>query len=247
MKRYIFIIVLLFTSLSLRAQDVILKKDGSTVLAKVVSVRADDVEYYIWTSQTGPLYVIKKEDIQQINYQNGQKDVFSAQGSASTFVMPERLQGRPLLGSSYCRVYLQGQNAHGSVLDYNQMVSIMGVDRADMVKNQQTVGMVGGFAAYGLGTVFVGGGLLMLGLSFNDDYVESKKTLRTLGLLSLVLAAIDIPISWKLYSAAPDKIDSIVNDYNSEVRREQMTGSVSRTTSLSLENTHNGIGLVYRF
>ena len=59
------------------AQDVIVKKDGSTILAKVLEVNQSDVKYKKFDNLNGPTYSIRKSELQSINYQNGMKDVFS--------------------------------------------------------------------------------------------------------------------------------------------------------------------------
>lgn len=75
------IIVSMFFSLvvsGMNAQDVIVKKDGGTILSKVVEVGTEKVKYKKWSNQQGPNYEIKISDITSINYQNGEKEDFSA-------------------------------------------------------------------------------------------------------------------------------------------------------------------------
>lgn len=61
------------------AQDVLLKKDGSTILAKVLKITETEVEYKDFNNQDGPTRVISIANLQAINYQNGQKETFSEQ------------------------------------------------------------------------------------------------------------------------------------------------------------------------
>ena len=61
------------------AQDVIIKKDNSTILSKVVKISASEIEYKKWSNQDGPTYIIKKSEVSSINYENGEKDVFDKQ------------------------------------------------------------------------------------------------------------------------------------------------------------------------
>lgn len=60
------------------AQDVIVKKDGSTILSKVLEVNTNDVKYKKTSNLNGPTYTINKSDIISINYDNGEKDIFSS-------------------------------------------------------------------------------------------------------------------------------------------------------------------------
>lgn len=59
------------------AQDVIVKKDGSTILSKVIEIGTSEVKYKKFSNQSGPTYSILKSEIQTINYQNGEKEDFS--------------------------------------------------------------------------------------------------------------------------------------------------------------------------
>lgn len=55
------------------AQDLIVKKDGSVIQAKVTKVGTSEVEYKKWSNQDGPQYSIEIGDILAINYKNGDK------------------------------------------------------------------------------------------------------------------------------------------------------------------------------
>lgn len=58
------------------AQDLIVKKDGSVIKAKVTKIGTSEVEYKKWSNQDGPQYSIAVADILAINYQNGEKETF---------------------------------------------------------------------------------------------------------------------------------------------------------------------------
>lgn len=68
--------VLLASTLSVSAQDVIVKKDGSIILSKVIEIGTTEVKYKKWNNQNGPNYTISKSDVQAINYENGEKESF---------------------------------------------------------------------------------------------------------------------------------------------------------------------------
>jgi len=70
------IILLSFVSLNVSAQDVIVKKDGSTILSKVLEVNKGDIRYKKHSNQKGPTYTLDKSEILSINYENGDKDTF---------------------------------------------------------------------------------------------------------------------------------------------------------------------------
>lgn len=59
-----------------QAQDVIVKRDGSTILSKVLEVNQNDIKYKKFSNQQGPTYTIDKAEVMSINYESGDKDTF---------------------------------------------------------------------------------------------------------------------------------------------------------------------------
>lgn len=64
------------------AQDLIVKKDGTVIQAKVTKVGTAEVEYKKWSNQDGPQYSIAIVDILAINYKNGEKETFENVGTS---------------------------------------------------------------------------------------------------------------------------------------------------------------------
>lgn len=60
------------------AQDVIVKKDGSTILSKVEEVSDTQVKYKKHSNLDGPTYTVNVSDLQCINYENGEKETFNS-------------------------------------------------------------------------------------------------------------------------------------------------------------------------
>lgn len=59
------------------AQDVIVKKDQSTVMSKVLEITSTEIKYKKWSNQDGPTYSISRTDVVSINYENGEVEFFS--------------------------------------------------------------------------------------------------------------------------------------------------------------------------
>lgn len=76
MRKYLFLIFLFASTLTASAQDVIVKKDGSTILSKVIEIGTAEIKYKKWNNQNGPNYTISKSEVQAINYENGDKETF---------------------------------------------------------------------------------------------------------------------------------------------------------------------------
>lgn len=61
------------------AQDVIVMKDNKTILSKVTKVSQTEIEYKKWSDLDGPTYIINKSEVSNINYENGERDIFDSQ------------------------------------------------------------------------------------------------------------------------------------------------------------------------
>jgi hypothetical protein len=59
------------------SQDVIIKNDNKSIEAKVVEIADNYVKYRLWAERgDGPLYSLKREEINLIIYQNGRREAF---------------------------------------------------------------------------------------------------------------------------------------------------------------------------
>ena len=65
--------LMLLCSTSVFAQDVIVKKDGSTIVCRVVELTSTEITYKKWTDLNGSNYVMNRADASAINYENGKK------------------------------------------------------------------------------------------------------------------------------------------------------------------------------
>lgn len=76
MKQLLVLLMLLCSS-TLYAQDVIVKKDGSTIVCRVVEVNSSEVIYKKWSDLNGSNYVMDRSLVSAINYGNGKKEILS--------------------------------------------------------------------------------------------------------------------------------------------------------------------------
>ena len=84
-NRVLFLLLLVCTTIfSASAQDMIVKKNGTIIKAKVIKVGSSEVEYKKWTNQNGPIYSISVNELFAINYQNGEKDMFENNQNKTT-------------------------------------------------------------------------------------------------------------------------------------------------------------------
>lgn len=76
------------------AQDLIVKKDGSVIKAKVTKIGTSEVEYKKWSNQDGPQYSIAVADILAINYQNGEKETFENVSAGNSQAAKSEAEGQ---------------------------------------------------------------------------------------------------------------------------------------------------------
>lgn len=76
--RYLLLLFIALGTYKVVAQDVIVLKDGSTIISKVLEINQHDIKYKKYSNQNGPTYTINKIDIMSINYENGERDVFES-------------------------------------------------------------------------------------------------------------------------------------------------------------------------
>ena len=76
MRKLLLLLLFVVPSMCM-AQDVIVKKDGTTILSKVLEVNPADIKYKKYSNQNGPTYTITKAEVMSINYESGDKDVFT--------------------------------------------------------------------------------------------------------------------------------------------------------------------------
>jgi len=70
------ILITLMVCPVLKAQDMIVKSDGSIVKAKIIEITDESVKYKKADNPDGPLYTLSKESITSINYANGEVEKF---------------------------------------------------------------------------------------------------------------------------------------------------------------------------
>lgn len=76
MKKLFFLFAVIIPQFVL-SQDVIVKRNGDTILSKVIKVTKNEIEYKKFSNIDGPIYGIETSEIIATNYENGTKDTFN--------------------------------------------------------------------------------------------------------------------------------------------------------------------------
>ncbi|MDR2145414.1 MAG: hypothetical protein LBE91_03005 [Tannerella sp.] len=87
LRKVIALAISLAGSVTMLAQDIIIRKNGDNIQAIVREVGIDDVRYKRFDTPNGPTYRLKKSEISMIRYEDGSRDVFNG---ASTSVEDRR-------------------------------------------------------------------------------------------------------------------------------------------------------------
>lgn len=74
MKKLLLLLVALASFLTVSAQDVIVKTDGSTVLCRIVETNGNEIIYLKWADLEGPRYAMERSQVSSINYQDGRQE-----------------------------------------------------------------------------------------------------------------------------------------------------------------------------
>ena len=229
-----------------RAQDVIVKKDASTILAKILSISETEIEYKKWDNQDGPTFKINLSSVMSVTYQNGTTDAFnkpaSQQATSSQSVSPKPSR-------SVEKIYADGDELHDaythrelSAADLKQILSKQ--EYNNYLQAMKEYPSPGFWVFSGVSTG-VGVPLLVYGIksAYEEGYGHHSAGTIISAVAGLVLSGFGIfglggCVSGRIKSKA--LLNSVVSDYNAR-------STQSTQTSLSLDATPNGFGLVYRF
>ncbi|MBP3228770.1 MAG: hypothetical protein J6M53_08345 [Bacteroidaceae bacterium] len=167
MKHFAVLILLLCCCGVLRAQDVIVKKDGTTVLCRVVELNTSEIVYKKWTDLAGSNYVMNRADASSINYENGKKvdlsELSNLYGPGNQNDGTARLNDNALLQLDYQRQHSASPDR--AVKRWRTAGYVIGgIFLAGGVAEMVAVGLDGhtGDMVYGLGVWGVGAGVSAL-------------------------------------------------------------------------------------
>ena len=73
-----------FATIPSISQDIVTKKTGEDIQAKVVELTTNEIKYKRFDNLNGPIFTVPKSDVLMIRYENGSKDVFADSKYAST-------------------------------------------------------------------------------------------------------------------------------------------------------------------
>ncbi len=97
-------------ALQAHSQDLITKRSGEDIKAKIIEIGLNEVKYKRFDNPDGPLIIISKEEILIIRYENGQKEIFDSPALTST--KKSIVQDWKYQGELDAQKYYRGYRAH---------------------------------------------------------------------------------------------------------------------------------------
>jgi hypothetical protein len=124
MKRISCILILLTGFIAVMdAQDIILKRNGEEVPAKVTDVSKTEVKYKKFSNLDGPAYVMLVSDIFMIKYENGDKDVFDIEEEAEipqeAAEITAEASNTPSTDTGYALLHVYRSGSVGALISYD--------------------------------------------------------------------------------------------------------------------------------
>jgi|WetSurMetagenome_2_1015567.scaffolds.fasta_scaffold118918_1 hypothetical protein len=101
MKHLYLIFILLLIAPVIYSQDIITKRNGDQIKAKVIEINSETIQYKDFDFQDGPLRNINVTDVLVINYQNGSKEVFNKPKEQSRVVNDQPEEPRRVYKGNY--------------------------------------------------------------------------------------------------------------------------------------------------
>ena len=83
MKKLIILLGCFLFGCVMYAQDIITKKDGTDIQAKVTEVGESQISYKKFSNLNGPVYTISISDVLMITYENGEREMYNVEKKSS--------------------------------------------------------------------------------------------------------------------------------------------------------------------
>lgn len=236
----------LFATLSLlsivgmaTAQDVIVKKDQSTVMSKVLEITSTEIKYKKWNNQDGPTYSIDRSEVACINYENGEVEKFSD----STISQPNTYQQQT---QQAFKGFMEQSGSHlklnGHILSDTEVQSLVGEQDYQLYltgKRQRNTGNV----LCCVGGVVIGSGFgVMLRSPTSSSNLDDTETSLKVGLITILIGVVFIPPGAIFSSIGGNKLQQIAEKYN--LNRDLYSLNISPTLmSCDIPQSQGNYGL----
>ena len=239
LKKPLLFVVLFCASLISMAQDVIVKKDGTTIQSKVLEISETAIRYKKWSNQDGPLYSIKRSSVDSITYQNGEVELITCEtndnlSSAYNHGIMER-NGRDLV--------LNGRKIYGEEVRF--LVGEQNYQTYLSARRQMATGELFGaifWPSFGISVTMIASAFI-----YNGYYLANETRLRYGGIACLV-AGVTLPFMCIFKGIGKGRLNWIAGDYNRNgginAFSYQLSPSIIQCNSMESQGSP-GVGLTF--
>ena len=150
------------------SQDVIAKKDQSTIMSKVLEITNTEIKYKKWNNQDGPTYSIDRSEVVSINYENGEVEKFSDNPNSQQNIYSQINKNNNLGYLESYNTFPAGLKMNGRRLTNEEIKGLLDEQTYllfNKAKNQINFGEIIGFV--GLGSLFMS---YLFAPSYHNDY-----------------------------------------------------------------------------
>lgn len=191
------------------AQDVIVKKDQSTVMSKVLEITSTEIKYKKWDNQDGPTYSVLRSEVVSINYENGEMEKFSDnpsdQPNTSQGITQQTFRGFMEQSGSQLKI-------NGHILSKKEVQNLF--DEQDYqlyLKGENQC--FWGYTLAGVGGAITLSGLGLMLFNKPSD-LDDAATKLTIDLITVMLGVAFIPPGAILAHKGGNKLQQIAEKYN---------------------------------
>lgn len=254
MKTLKFLLIITFLGIAgfAKSQDVIVKKDNSTILSKVVEINSSEIRYKKWSNQDGPTYSISISDVASINYANGEVDKFANTTTNQVQTQPVQTQqvqvsapvpvSAPLSHYNYMERDGNSLTLNGRELSDNEVRELVGYENYSTylsAKRQINSGRV-------FTTIFwvsLGSTVLFSAASGIDtDFIYAAY-------FTAILADVSLPLMCILKGAGKGRMNWVADEYNRKARygnaySYELSPSLMKCSTPQLQTTY-GVGMTF--
>jgi len=78
----ILLLLLLTSVIKTYSQDIILKTNGTSIESKIDEIGTDKIKYHKYNNLSGPVFILQKENVSKITFENGDVEEFDIKGKS---------------------------------------------------------------------------------------------------------------------------------------------------------------------
>jgi hypothetical protein len=217
-KHVLIVCTLFFLAGVSHAQDIIVRKDGSEIKAKVLEITSTVVKYRLADFEEGPLYVVNKGEIFRIVYANGVADTLRYEAPVQVYSAPVQQHARiERAGNLYTRngILLDIPTIHHTIKASANQAAIDELRYEKYTRRFGKLGISIGLPVAGVGLLYVAAGFLTGGARISSD----ETVIIAFGAAMTIVGTAMAITGFNLYPRSKEHMAKAVELYNAGLAR----------------------------